>query len=361
MLTVILKILSLLGIVLLALLCAALLALFMVLFFPVGYRLEGRRDEDGMCLEARASWLFGFLRARFSYPEPGTAVVKLLCFRLGGQGKKRRERAEKKGAGRGRRKKTPLTEEAEDSEDGGTQGSAGGHEEAGPAGEEAGQSGPAAKAAGETSGETGIGGPAANAADGSGQTRRPVEDVPGGTKEAAGEPSPEGGAVSADSGEGLEQDESRGFFGRISAKIEKLKYTIIKIYGKIKDILENIAFYRKLLSDESTRELFGHAWFRLGRVLKSIRPRRIKADLRFGASSPDTTGYLYGIYGMLSPKLGKDICVVPDFEQAVLEGELSAAGHITVCSLLYHGFRLLLDKRLRIFLRRLRAHGASQK
>ena len=94
MLTVILKILSILGILLLVLLGVLFSAILLVLFVPVTYRVRADRQEtvpdgDGrpadsplMHIAVKADWLLGVLRVRFMYPDPGTVKVKALCFTL---------------------------------------------------------------------------------------------------------------------------------------------------------------------------------------------------------------------------------------------------------------------------------------
>ena len=84
-------------------------------------------------------------------------------------------------------------------------------------------------------------------------------------------------------------------------------------------------------------------------------------NARIGTGSPDTTGYLYGIYGMLLPKLGKGVCVTPDFEQAIVEGDLKASGHFTVACVLFHSLRLVLDRRLRQLINKIRQYQKNQK
>ena len=100
------------------------------------------------------------------------------------------------------------------------------------------------------------------------------------------------------------------------------------------------------MSEEETKGLFKHASMRLGKILKSIRPRKFRADIRFGAASPDTTGYVCAAYGMICCHLGKHVNFTPDFEQEILQGDLYAAGHITVFKLLWNGLMLVRDKRL---------------
>lgn len=305
MLSILLKCLSILGIILLCLLGLLLAALLLVLFFPVCYRISGKKNSETLLVSARAVWLFGLLRARYDYPEPGKPLVKLLWFNIFPKhGKKRDAKKEKS-----REEKTQ-----------------GGKDRAEAKQEE--------KAQEEKVQEE-------KAQEEKAQEEKTQEEK---TQEKDAQASnPQG------------KEDSLKIF-------EKIKYTIHNIYDKIKIIWENIsklreslAYYAELLRDEETKQLFSHAVFRFGRILKSIRPRHIRANVLFGTGAPDTTGYAYGFYGMLSPFLGTEVLVTPDFTQAILEGDFYASGHITVFTILWNGLKLLLDKKLRIFIRKLKA------
>ena len=71
-----------LGILLLILLCVLICAILLVLFFPIVYQFEGAKNETAIRAGLRVRWLFGLIRAGYSYPEPGRFVVKILCFTL---------------------------------------------------------------------------------------------------------------------------------------------------------------------------------------------------------------------------------------------------------------------------------------
>ena len=296
MLAVLLKIISVLGIILLILLGILLLVLLLILFFPVCYRLDGKRNIQAqeMYVRVKADWLFGLVRLRYIFPKPGILKVKLLWFTVFDSAA---EEKSEDTARDERKSKNPevvppsqvKTEQTEERE---------------PSGQE---DTPAAEAL-----EDGIscGGP--------------------------------------------EEQEKESLLYRIKCyileKYEKIRYTFQSIYDKIKHIWQNISYYKELLQEEDTRLLFSCAGKRMGKILKSIRPRKLRADIVFGTGSPDTTGYAYGIYGMISPKLGNKVVVVPDFTQAVLEGEFYAAGYLTLFHILWNGTFLLLDKRLRSFI-----------
>ena len=82
MLAIILKLLSILGIVLLILLGVGLITLLLILFFPIGYCIDGVKDPQTTRLKIKVRWLFGLLRGGVIYPRPGQLVVKLLWFTL---------------------------------------------------------------------------------------------------------------------------------------------------------------------------------------------------------------------------------------------------------------------------------------
>ena len=82
MLDIILKILSIVGILLLIVLLVAIIAILLVLFMPITYKVFGSKDEKEIRIRMKANWLFGFIRIRFFYPEPGNVVLKVLWFTL---------------------------------------------------------------------------------------------------------------------------------------------------------------------------------------------------------------------------------------------------------------------------------------
>ncbi len=181
------------------------------------------------------------------------------------------------------------------------------------------------------------------------------------------EDSPHEQKVTEDKGTGEEANQQEHFEipeennGRLQQLFDKIRYTVKKICAKIKNILQNLSFYRELWKDPDTQGLLQHAGKRFGFIIKRLRPRKLQINAVIGTGSPDTTGYLYGIYGMLLSWLGKGINITPDFEQAVLEGDFQTAGHFTIGCVLFHSVRLLLDKRLRQLLDKIKQFKKIQK
>lgn len=312
MLDVVLQILSVLGIILLVLLGLLLAVILLTLFFPVIYRVSGEGKGKDFSLDAKADWLFGLLRVRFSYPDPGKLTVKALWFTVFDS--------------------EEASSETKTGENEKSKGQGGTRQQDNPEGQDKGR------------GSQGAGG----------QDTLEKQEIEQGSHEISRQNDPQTpGEVENDKGYEAEQFDSKKNF-RISEKIKKIKYTFCGIYDKIKKIWQNITYYVDLLQDRETRLLFLHVKSRVWKILKSIRPRKLRAQILFGTGSPDTTGYAYGVYGMLLPLLGPDVIVTPDFCEAVFKGSFYAAGHVTIVVLIWHTIRILFDKRLKLFLDRLK-------
>lgn len=308
---IILKILMVIGILLLVLLGLALTVLLLVLFVPLVYRASGSMDGEKKELKAKVRWLFGLLRADCCYPEPGRFTVKLLWIKLydSGQGNEKKPKKERrKKAGRQRA----------DSE--------------------------------SPNGEQSVPESHVEEAAGTGNSSEPPT-VSESVQNAPGSGQDEGQRETEKTGPSSETSVSQ----KLQDRIEKIRYTIRDKYDKIKKIWKNISYYAELLREENTLALWGHVKIRLLKILKSIRPRHIKADVLFGADSPDTTGYAFGVYGMLSPYLGSKVCLTPDFTQAILKGSFAVSGHITVSVILWNALKVAFDKKLHLFIKRMKA------
>ncbi|MCM1189089.1 MAG: DUF2953 domain-containing protein [bacterium] len=350
-----LRILTIIGILLLVLLGLVLLAVLVFLFCPVVYRVRGSRTPEETKLSAKADWLFGVLRVRYAYPEPGKLTVKILWKTVFDSSVKKQSSKETADA----EKKTPQAEK-----------------EAAPSGKAAGE---------EKSKETENKEAESKKAENEEAKSKTAENKEAKDKEArkaaepktaekqreyAGNPaakeakSKETEEKSAaeklpdqekDSAKDIQDGAGEEQKSNIWGKFLKLKYTIRKLCDKIKEIWENISYYAQLLQEDNTVKLWGHVRLRLSKIFKNIRPRHIRAKILFGAASPDTTGYLYGAFWMFSPLLGADVSVTPDFTQAVLQGEADISGHITGVVLMWNGLRLLLDRKLHKFIKMMKA------
>lgn len=311
---IILQVLSVIGIVLLILLGLILLLLLFLLFWPVTYRISGEKNPEKLRITGRADWLFGVLKVRYTYPEPNSVTVRLLWKTLMDTGQKKQEPEEKSQAG----DEEPSGKEQEIREN--------------------------QIVTEDSSVKNGA----------ACESQEEPDAVQPAVPEQA-EPSQADREQTPPDRELQPEQDADTLRSRILKKFQKIKYTILRIYDKIKEIWANISYYNDLLHEENTVLLWKHVKFRLGKVLKNIRPRHIKAHVIFGTGAPDTTGLCLGLYSMLSPFLGKEVCLVPDFDRAVLEGTFDVSGHITLCTLIWNTLKLLLDKKLKLFMKKMKA------
>ncbi len=258
--SVVLKILSILGIILLCLLALAVAALLLVLFCPVSYRGGGSARAGKYRAWFRFRWLFGLVRGFYAYPDSGSLKVKLLWLTVYDSGGKQEKASPED-------KLSRQVAEAEEA--------------------------PSEQAAIEAEGQN--------------------------------SPNP------AASGEAW-PDEAK------EAPADKLS-----------GLKDKLTFYLEIVRDEENQELVKHGLTRLGKILKSIRPRFLRAEALVGLGEPDLTGYVYGIYWAVKPFLGKKcrMTVTPDFERRILEGEAVLGGRIMAATVVHHAVRVLLDRRLR--------------
>lgn len=362
MLTIVLRILSILGILIGVLFLITVALLFLVLFVPVTYRLSGAKGEEGFRISAKVKWLLGLVRFRYDYPERGELTAKILfftVFRAKIPPDKAADRPEgtvpKSAAGKAPRKiMTALQKKKANPAPEGKK------TKASP--KSAGSKTAPPETVGmerKISAEESVSKTEKTAAE---ETEKSdAQEAVSGTGNAAAKEAGKLDAQEAASGTGNaaaeeagkpDTEDSASGFGKILQKFEKIKYTIHNIYDKIKEIWDNISYYMELLQEEETRQFFSHIRLRAGMILKSMRPRHIRADILFGTGSPDTTGYLYGVYCMLSPVPKVGVSVVPDFEKAVLEADFDISGHITIWVVAVNTCRIALDKRLRRLIRR---------
>ena len=328
MLTILLTALTIIGWILLGLLCIFLLIILLVLCWPLGYRLQGSVNGTTVRLNIKVHWLANIFRFYFTYPEPGRLIGKFLFFTFFDSGVQKEEKQKKTKAKKKKTGKTIETQQADKkAED---------------------------KKAEDTKAE---------------DTKS--EDTKSEDTKAEDTKSEDTDSIICDDNNKLSENNNmqcendnkeeasdrdsfwKRIYNYILEKFSKIKYTIHKIYDRIKKILDNYQYYHDLLTDSETKLLYQHTITRALKVFKNIRPRRIAADLEFGTGSPDTTGYAYGIYGMISSLLGKNVIVTANFEEAVLAGTFNITGHITGFVLLVNGLSLFFDRRLRLLIKKL--------
>ncbi len=298
MLHVILLILKILGILLLACLALFLLVLYAVLFVGVSYRLKAEREEEHFLVSARVAWLFRIVTVHFLMDEK-TGLSPVLNVRLFGRSvwrilgeeePKRFGKISKKKRRRRRKQKQPEREKKEKE----------------PAGEE----------------------PVIHAEE---KKPHPAPESPRAEQKKT---------TPLENKEGRKQkQEQPSFFAKLLRKItgviRKICDKIRKIRGKITEVGKAFQKLKKRKDDfvefwrlEEHRRARG-ALLEEGRYLwKKSKPRKLIGQILFGFSDPAHTGLCMGALSMLCAFYPRKFQVIPDFDQAILKGDVKLRGKI---------------------------------
>ena len=292
MLHVILQILSVIGIVFLILLAILILIVLTVLFVPIRYQLYGEKETKDFEGTAKVTFLFPILYFKLHMKNLKREwQVRILGIKIAGYPKTKRK-CKNKSVTNNRETEDLKTEVKTQQADAKTE-----------------EPGVTAKQTGE-------------------ETKEPEVTV--------------------------QQTEAETKKKEVKEQQTKQKYTFSSVYDKIKEVWNNISYYKERITAEENKLFFGRVKDRLFKILKSIKPRVLKADLLIGTGSPDTTGYVCALYGMLSPILGRDFILTPDFEEKVLKGSFYAKGKMRIFTILRHGIMVLLDKQLKAFMKEMK-------
>lgn len=126
--------------------------------------------------------------------------------------------------------------------------------------------------------------------------------------------------------------------------VEKLR----NLYNGIKSIIELCRSgkekLRIIIDFIRSDELSGMVCFTKDNVLhllKKIKPKFLKGDIRFGTGDPCSTGELLGTVAVARGLFAFDINIVPDFEEKVFEGNVKAKGGIRISTLLIIIFKFI--------------------
>lgn len=287
-----LQILAVLGIILLSLIGIALLLIALVLFVPIRYKVRAVKEAE-LEADVRITWLLHLLSVKYLYPKPGEIVFRILGIKVWKMkpGEEVKEEQEEPAKEEQIQKEQVQKEQVQE--------------------EQAKEEQLQAKTVKST----------VQSQTGQSDEKQKTADIP-------------------------PEEEKLGFFHRIQYKIKSFCDKIKLLFEKIKKIASDYAYYRDLLQKKENRLLFERCKVRILKVLKSIRPRVLKADLVVGTGSPDTTGYLLAVYGMLLPFFGNHINITPDFENTIFQGWVYLKGRITIFTILLNGAKIYFDKQL---------------
>ena len=172
--------------------------------------------------------------------------------------------------------------------------------------------------------------------------------------------------------EGIRGEDVRGrrekpaFTDRITDMINRIKSKIHSLFYKIKNILSNIKekaddagyYYNALTNDSRNREVMALLYRKLIRLLKAIRPRKVRGNIDYGSDDPSKTGEFLMRAGILYPLYGRSITINPDFENKILAFDVMLKGRIYLCVVVKILAQLYFNKKVKRFIHILKKENA---
>lgn len=313
-------VLKILGIVLLAVIAILLLALCLILFVPVRYRLDARKEEMPAACGA-VTWLFGFVSLRAEYEKALYIHLRIALKTLF---------------------RETLFGGDEEADEGADEDKA--DMEAPAIGESPRESAADEKVADELR--------SAEAAE-----RIPNREKPVIKKEAAAESEteirngapekkePESGA--GEKAAGIRED-------RTDDREEKTPKTGLfeKLRKKWKSAGKTAESVRVFLEDEENQKTFALLFRQIKKLLLHLLPRKVTGRIRFGFEDPYRTGQILTAVSPFYALYAKSLSLEPCFEEKILAGELHIRGRVRAATILWIGIRVFLNKNFRKLLKR---------
>jgi len=121
----------------------------------------------------------------------------------------------------------------------------------------------------------------------------------------------------------------------------KLRYKIRSIHDKLKKALTVKRAY------DAVKE-------RIFKIIKHILPKRIKGYIIYGFDDPSATGKSVALLSIFYPVLPEKLEVLPTFEGAMLECDVTISGRIFLIYLLVHGLKIYFNKEVKIAMGRVK-------
>jgi hypothetical protein len=142
------------------------------------------------------------------------------------------------------------------------------------------------------------------------------------------------------------------YFSKLLEKLKKVKEKLEYTYEQICDKIDLVSEWKEKITDFIVDEIHIQAYERLKKEGKelytSVKPAKIKGNLKLGFESPMTTGLVVAGISLVHPHIKDNLDLEADFDSKVLVGDLRVKGKFKIGSLLWFGIKLLVDKAVRV-------------
>lgn len=135
---------------------------------------------------------------------------------------------------------------------------------------------------------------------------------------------------------------------------EKIKYTFHKICDKIRSLEKKKDKLIAFAENEVHKNALERTLKEIRRLLWALRPKRADVRIEYGFADPALTGYTLAAASIIWPVFEDHVQIKPDFENRVLKGDAYVRGTLRAIHVLVLAWNLLLDKNVRTTYRHIR-------
>ena len=134
----------------------------------------------------------------------------------------------------------------------------------------------------------------------------------------------------------------------------KILRAVQSFFQKITAALQKMNRFRELLFSEEFTGAFRLARGSAGKLIRHVRPRKIRGYLKFGFDDPCYTGLCLGAVSVIYPWYCRTLKIEPDFRHKELEADLYLRGRVFGVYALYIFIKIYFDKNVKYMINRFR-------
>ena len=142
---------------------------------------------------------------------------------------------------------------------------------------------------------------------------------------------------------------------KIKSFLKKIKNFFIGIQKRLTGFKEFVVKVKEIVTDTKNQYAVRRLWEELLYLLKHFGFRKIHTELTFALADPALTGQVLGILCMIPFLYQYDFRIFPDFESEsyYIRGSYDVKGRIRLIFLLITAIRIVADKDMRYFLKKI--------
>lgn len=128
---------------------------------------------------------------------------------------------------------------------------------------------------------------------------------------------------------------------------QKIAEAVGAFFRKVGGILGNVQKWMEFIGDERTHAALKLVLKKLGKLLKHIRPKKLRGDVTFGLGDPAGTGTVLAGISALYPLYAGHVVFTPDFDKKELNGSLEMKGRIFLFYVVFTALTVYFNKNVK--------------